>query len=387
MYLMKIKTDDKGIINWDPNTLMIGFEYGDQSWKIRDKSLKTVVQKGNLAQVRFQVTNRCNGACRYCIVGGSKTVNSENDMHIDTAIQIIAEIDDIFSSNGNIVILGGEPLLNPEIVACICESFPGQVVIFTNGTCIPEFLLPVLSQTRAMVYVSHDSIIPSECERIFKDGGTPMHSSSLKGVKELQANRVWVGLSMLLRNGREKQCLEHIKFAFEEMKVKSVNFGLPHYHLGAFPNEDTLSFSHGMRMAFDYAVENSVFMYPIAALLRPIVSGIPKFAHCGAYGGMRDYSIQGEWSNCGRLNRTETPEHLLKFLPRNNEKCRKCIAKNVCGGGCPMDAKRWFSHGIDERQCVIVPEFIVHVLKWLYHKWRTESIASALSCLNEICEP
>ncbi len=83
----------------------------------------------------INITNRCNLRCKHCFVfrtTNPNTITKENEMPAD---KMIKEIQRLKSKHGiyNMVWMGGEPLLRPEVLKLGVKMF-GRNVITTNGT-------------------------------------------------------------------------------------------------------------------------------------------------------------------------------------------------------------------------------------------------------------
>ena len=88
--------------------------------------------KLNMAWI--EITQSCNLKCLHCYEGSSHKVSS-NALTLDEWRNIIDQLGQ--QEISRLIIIGGEPCLNPNIVPIInhATKYPADITLFTNGTC------------------------------------------------------------------------------------------------------------------------------------------------------------------------------------------------------------------------------------------------------------
>jgi len=139
----------------------------------------------NLTNFTFEVTQKCNLRCKYCIYGGfypNQRSHSNKEINFETARNAIDYIFDLVKKNYRQEIIigfyGGEPLLNfktvKKIVKYATEIFTNRAVRFTmttNGTLLSNEIINYIIRNNFRILVSLDG--PKkihDSKRIFKNG-------------------------------------------------------------------------------------------------------------------------------------------------------------------------------------------------------------------------
>lgn len=126
---MKLSTLVK-IINFVKNVSDKVLPYSFQDFLLRKYGRGTY-----LSQVEFHLVDHCNLNCAHC--NHFTPLADENFCKIDDIISDFKKLKVIFDNIGKIFILGGEPLLHPEILRILeplREIYPkSEIIIITNG--------------------------------------------------------------------------------------------------------------------------------------------------------------------------------------------------------------------------------------------------------------
>lgn len=88
-----------------------------------------------LSQVEFHLVDHCNLNCAHC--DHFTPLAKENFVEIEKIIEDFKKLKKVFDNVGKIYILGGEPLLHPDLLkifAPLREIYPkSEIIIITNG--------------------------------------------------------------------------------------------------------------------------------------------------------------------------------------------------------------------------------------------------------------
>lgn len=178
---------------------------------------KEVNNKILLASIELNLTFNCNLACEYCFV---HTKSPKDIMSFNTAQKAIDFIFDNSYENINITLLGGEPLLEFELIKKIVPYAEEKAkkysknlnwAITTNGTLIDEKILAFFAKYQINLLLSIDGGKESHDRyRKTKSGeGTWLKIISLLPL--IRQYQSWIGARMTVSP-------ENIEFMFEDFK-------------------------------------------------------------------------------------------------------------------------------------------------------------------------
>ena len=167
------KTDDdtyqliEAILNnsstdkWDAETVK----------KATEKYLSDAVEVNEIPPERIRLTlnvaNACNMCCGYCYANGGVYHSTEQLMDLETAKRAIDLFYGKFRNIGSIKFIGGEPLMNLEVVKFVCdyvaelydnhqiETMP-SFIIATNGTILNDEIIEYSNRYHWRVGLSFD---------------------------------------------------------------------------------------------------------------------------------------------------------------------------------------------------------------------------------------
>ena len=116
------------------------------AWVPHVKDVKPV-----LPYLEYQVADECNLKCRACM-HFSNLINEPCHSELGEFVHMLSALKKKFSSIQKIRLMGGEPLLNPELPLFIRkarEAFPlADIRVVTNGLLIPRVHQPLLDAMR-----------------------------------------------------------------------------------------------------------------------------------------------------------------------------------------------------------------------------------------------
>jgi len=144
----------------------------------------------NGGRVIWEITNRCNYSCTYCIFSSEKT-NNLNELNTK---EIICALEELSENNfKSIKFTGGEPFIRKDFMHILRKSKELGIIndVSTNASLINKTVASELSELVEMVHVSIDG--PNkEIHEIVRGKGT--YKPTIRGLKHLaQSNYVRVG--------------------------------------------------------------------------------------------------------------------------------------------------------------------------------------------------
>jgi len=163
---------------------------------------------------------KCNYRCIYCYL-------NDEDLHSDAIIDIdkLKRLVFYFRNNKlNIEILGGEPLLKPEIINNITKFFLENykiksIKISTNGSILNEYIINILKHFDE-VQISLDAADDRAYKKI--RGGN--FNKVINNIKDLLDANVNISLSFVLLRYNVNQIKDFFKLS-KSLSVNKINIG------------------------------------------------------------------------------------------------------------------------------------------------------------------
>lgn len=112
-----------------------------------------------IKHLKINIANTCDLQCKYCYANHGNYGSEDGLMSVEKAKQICEGVKTNFKNIRTIAFFGGEPLLNPDAIEIICESFDGHDVQFllqTNLMNLNDRLIELIRKNRIKVTVSID---------------------------------------------------------------------------------------------------------------------------------------------------------------------------------------------------------------------------------------
>lgn len=128
--------------------------------KIRIRKLRFSKEKPSLSYFEVPITDSCNLNCKGCLFASNMTKGIQH-IRFDTLVKDARRMSELFYDIPWIRILGGEPLMPPnitEILRTYREYFPdSEVDLCTNGLLIPsmrETFWDCIKKERILIHIS-----------------------------------------------------------------------------------------------------------------------------------------------------------------------------------------------------------------------------------------
>jgi uncharacterized protein len=358
----------------------------------------------------FILTEDCNFNCSYCYVKAemppghkSRTMSQETAR---AGVAAYARFADSGENGQNMIILyGGEPLLNIEVVKTIVsetERYKSEkrlpvntrILIITNGSLLTPEIADFFRDHNVQVSVSldGDQEATDSC-RVFADRrGT--FATVMTGIRTAQKKGCDVSLSVTL----SEVCLERFDQTLsiiDEAGCKEFGFNMMTID-GPKEMELAERTTDALLKAYRYfrpkGVREDRIMRKVSAFNRASLYAFD----CAAAGaqqitvapegaiGLCHVQVGSRRDFVGHVNDADfDPRTNAVFLEWNKRtpltmpQCQDCCALGICGGGCPYNARN--KHGsiwdLDDRFCLHAKK----TLEWLIWDLFTAKIEPALA--------
>ena len=341
----------------------------------------------------FVLSENCNFACDYCFIENNMNFAEKREriMSIETAqsgldffCRLISRQPESFEEEKNIIFYGGEPLLNLHVLTYLVDKIreyqaanklpkKTNLSLITNGSLISPDVARKLKTMGISIAVSLDGSDANHNRcRHFCDG-RPAFESIISGIENAISAGCNCGLSITLTEDTVRS-FDSVASAISKYDISSLGFNIMMTDKNFIVSDDyNQKAADFIIKAFEYFRENGIYEDRIMRKAKAFVDGKIYLYDCGATGGNQIViAPDGEVGLChGYLYNRETfvsnvwddefnPEENATYLewrnrtPINMEQCLDCAALGICGGGCPLNAKKngggiW---DLDVRFCV-----------------------------------
>ena len=158
------------------------------------RPVETVEEPLSIANITLNLTNRCNLKCSFCYNRDRKT----EEAPIEQIARFIAQGKSAMTDDAAVIVLGGEPFLQPERLLSFLRRAPELIakppMVSTNGTRLTKELAAQLKEVPVEVQVSLDSADPAVHDKGRGDG---VFRRALGGVERLVEAGIHTILSMV----------------------------------------------------------------------------------------------------------------------------------------------------------------------------------------------
>ena len=188
---------------------------GEDTGREEDRRL-TVKKKSLLDLLELEFSGRCNLRCAHCF-----SALSQKDINLATLDKVFKGIDAL--EPVNLVISGGEPLLNPLLPETLqrARARHMRVCVMTNATLINEKISALFAEYGvAKTVVSLDFF--KETHDAIRGPGA--FKKAISGIKLLVADEVPVFITAMVQDGAYRRLEEFKNFCLCELGASGVRF-------------------------------------------------------------------------------------------------------------------------------------------------------------------
>jgi len=191
----------------------------------------------HLHQIIFEVSQKCNMSCLYCLYGGNyfyQRKKSAKLLSFDTARETIDYIRGFIDKRTRKELIigfhGGEPLYNFSVIKKIVEyskeTFPSwklRFTITTNGTLLDDRIICFLVENRFSLNISLDGSEQNhDAKRVFPDGSGTFHMimGNVKNIETLDKDYYRENVSYFITYSKDLPIDEVFHFFITDDRVK-----------------------------------------------------------------------------------------------------------------------------------------------------------------------
>jgi uncharacterized protein len=367
--------------------------------------MQNLLRDNGIAILYLLATDGCNLGCTYCYIESALPADYKFSMMsretADKALDLFVENISKTVDEPKVVIYGGEPLVNMDIVRYVIDRFQyikaeGKIpkktglIINTNATLIDEDFLKFISGKEVQIAVSLDGDRKMHDEmRKYKDG-TGSYDKVIENCKRMRDNGINFGFSVTVTKANIHRLEDVLVMIHEKFGMNSVGFNIAINQsenvIGMSEAEYAELVTEKLISCFKICRDKGIYEDRIMRKVNAFVSGYPYIYDCGAPGDQLVVSPDGMvgvcQAYCGNKKNFVSMNEIVKPAdhpiwsewrfrsPLYQDQCYSCIALSICGGGCPYNAelKSGSIWGIDEAFCVHSRGTVEFLIKDLYEQ-------------------
>lgn len=323
-----------------------------------DTEIDRNVMLNVIQYITFNITDSCNLFCKHCYIEASEKKYAF--MKLEEAKLIIDKLVPYMIPSCNVIVSGGEALLNPDCVD-ILKYFnqvgKGLLTLVTNGTTITPNLSNKLKEVNNLtVQVSLDGATKKTHELI---RGSGTFERTLKGIRILAEDHHRIYLSPIVTQGLYEEIDDYF-FLAERYNVTAI-FLQPVISVGRAKENNILRVDDSLvfEKVIEFYEKNPDLKKKIPGSLEvkylTSIKVLDSCSYCGTGTATLLVQPDGDLYPCpnnirdnmkignvlkGDLKELWFNSPVLQKLRKINVdknlhiKCRKCAVKRFCGGGC-----------------------------------------------------
>lgn len=384
-------------------------------------SIKLLQNTIALKEERFSIlflflTHLCNLRCEYCLKSrGAGAQPVQSSMDLGTALKALLLFRRLSSSrpgNSTIVLYGGEPLLNSEVLWRVVSEVRTErrlhdpadgetrIELFTNGTLIDDEAVDLIKKYEVYPVISLDGTEISHNRYRQGPRGGGSFKAAVRGCRALMRKGIFPAISCTAGAHNINDLEESVSFFINELEVREIRF----YPIKCLPGGNSLElpsehFVECIRRIYPILRRHAVIDNVCFPLLHRLSLERIRFKSCSAYGGQLSVMPDGSAGPCinmaeeyrclwGNVLTSSIDQSIaengfrdlfLKRSPFFRNECINCLALALCGGGCIHEGlvKHGDCLGMDSAHCTVMKSLLPWAIERLFeeipHKLRQES--------------
>ncbi|MHC6201879.1 radical SAM protein [Breznakiellaceae bacterium SP9] len=356
----------------------------------------------------FILSEACNCNCSYCFVkhdmGEGFTPHAMTPEVAHAAIDTYARLIDQQENGKKIVLFGGEPLLNVPVIKDIVKTvedykthkrLPADlgISLLTNGTLLTDELAAYFQKHTVGIGISIDgNEAVNDAVRVFASGGGT-YRSIIRGIETAKRHGCGFSVSVTVA----ETGIEHFDSTMAQIDalgVKEVVVNMLFDNEASDKSGYTEQAADFMLRAYAHLRANGINEERVTRKMNAFTNAqVYPFDCCAAGAKQIIVAPDGAIGICHSQLGTRTdftgsvfdpafdPKNDGAFMewskrtPLNMPECLPCPALGICGGGCPVAARKkqgsiW---NLDERFCVHAKKTLEWLIWDLFEKIKNES--------------
>ena len=217
-------------------------------------------ESGLVAKYWINITDMCNFSCSYCF---QRDHHGSTNMSIETLDKVLEEIEARCSKVGDgyleLVLFGGEPLLNPDAIRHAVDKtknykIPVRFFMTTNLTILTEEMIKILTENDFLLLISMDGDRDTyEINRIPKEQGVDYFALVMDNLGRLvSAGFEKFTFSNVITHNNLNHLMHNVDFLGKFNRPIAFNF---HSHNNKTPF-DEIELKKQVKSVFDWALAN-----------------------------------------------------------------------------------------------------------------------------------
>lgn len=305
------------------------------------------------------LTDDCNLECKYCYEGERKNKSYMTEDTLKAAFAFITKYN-IPDDNIDLVLLGGEPLMNKPVLYRIIEIIKEEykeiknlfrLQITTNGVLLDSGTANFLQKNNVAISISIDGNHETHSLNRRSKSGKDVYDVIMKNMYYMLENDVDFAVRMTVTANNVHLLYKNISFLYD-MGIRKINIGLD--ECGPWKDEHFQEFDRQMSLVDEFYMNNiaenmdailNIHDYKLSTF---VFKRTPKYCSAGSSNHLVINS-KGEIFPCGYVTNNKiwnignvyTKFERTKFLQTvrcNVKKCSSCkdceIAFTCCGAKC-----------------------------------------------------
>jgi len=312
---------------------------------------KAFKQDDSIRNITVNLTNQCNLRCSFCY-----NTPSDDYLSAGEVTGFLRDIRPFCSKHTSLMVLGGEPLLKPDLLVKTltqASKLYAKVLISTNGLLVTREFARLFRKLKVEVQISLDSATPE-----FHDSvrGAGMWQRAVDGVKELVCTRAYSILNMVVSNSNMHEIGEYVTLG-GKLGVNEVRC-IPLRPIGrALHSELTTPSLVNLAMALEAQKKTRIGRKLLKRDFASIIKESCRLSYpkqsCGAGSEAIFLNADGRIYPCTNLSheqfsfgsiRDRTVNEIFagdarkKFIDSHTvsqyDGCKDCLLNSWCAGGC-----------------------------------------------------
>ncbi|MFA6393437.1 MAG: radical SAM protein [Patescibacteria group bacterium] len=367
--------------------------------------MQNLLKENGVGILYLLATDGCNLGCSYCYIENVLPKDYQFSlMSKETAKQGI----DLFARSlsrtieePHVILYGGEPLLNPEVVHWSIDyvlrlkddgTLPEKtgITINTNATLISRDFIDFLADKKVQIAVSLDGKKEMHDMMRRDKEGRGTYDKVIRNCRMMAEQSIDFGFSVTITKANIHRLEDVIIWLHKTFNINSVGFNIVIDRSEALIGMSELEYAtlvtEKLINCFEICREKGIYEDRIMRKVDSFIDGYPYLYDCGAPGDQLVISPDrmvgvcqaycGTKKNFVALDELDNPaDHPIwqewRFRsPIHQRQCYDCISIGICGGGCPYNAelKTGSIWGLDNTFCVHSKGTVNYLIQKLYQE-------------------